>query len=236
MEAGKLRQLGSPREVFARPANTFVANFIGSTPMNLLPGTVSNPNGSGHDSGAVGMVSVAGGSLFATTFSVPSGAEDRRRTTRVRFTLATGDVTGPSAARLLRRTSGRSPGSVDRDGTLIGVTVPRRTTDSLRPARPRLRHRRRGFSCTTGVRRPPRPPTGHGRLMAVTSYRRRWTLDDRAESVWHSLPVDIPADCPAARHIDRPISRGCRHRPRLRGRQVGAGWSGAARAACSPST
>jgi hypothetical protein len=32
--------------------------------------------------------------------------------------------------------------------------------------------------------------------MAVTSYSRRWTLDDRAESVWHSLPVDIPADCP----------------------------------------
>jgi hypothetical protein len=32
--------------------------------------------------------------------------------------------------------------------------------------------------------------------MAVTSYRRRWTLDDRADSVWHSLPVDVPADCP----------------------------------------
>ncbi|WP_405063739.1 CehA/McbA family metallohydrolase [Kribbella sp. NBC_01505] len=32
--------------------------------------------------------------------------------------------------------------------------------------------------------------------MAVTSYRRVWTLDDRAESVWHSLPVDVPADCP----------------------------------------
>jgi hypothetical protein len=32
--------------------------------------------------------------------------------------------------------------------------------------------------------------------MAVTSYRRRWTLDDRAESVWHSLPIDIPAGCP----------------------------------------
>ncbi len=32
--------------------------------------------------------------------------------------------------------------------------------------------------------------------MAVTSYRRRWTLDDRATSVWHSLPVDIPAGCP----------------------------------------
>ena len=29
-----------PREVFHRPANTFVANFIGSTPMNLLPGAL----------------------------------------------------------------------------------------------------------------------------------------------------------------------------------------------------
>ncbi|MGP4113541.1 ABC transporter ATP-binding protein [Streptomyces sp. 4N509B] len=40
MEAGRIRQLGTPTEVFRRPANTFVASFIGSTPMNLLPGTV----------------------------------------------------------------------------------------------------------------------------------------------------------------------------------------------------
>lgn len=38
MDGGRLRQLATPREVFQRPANTFVANFIGSTPMNLLPG------------------------------------------------------------------------------------------------------------------------------------------------------------------------------------------------------
>jgi hypothetical protein len=31
--------------------------------------------------------------------------------------------------------------------------------------------------------------------MAVTSFKRRWTLDDRAESVWHSLPVDVPPGC-----------------------------------------
>jgi multiple sugar transport system ATP-binding protein len=42
MEAGRIRQLGTPREVFRRPANTFVASFIGSTPMNLLEGTVSD--------------------------------------------------------------------------------------------------------------------------------------------------------------------------------------------------
>lgn len=40
MKAGKLQQLGSPREVFQRPANTFVASFIGSTPMNLVDASV----------------------------------------------------------------------------------------------------------------------------------------------------------------------------------------------------
>jgi multiple sugar transport system ATP-binding protein len=40
MADGKIRQLGTPREVFQRPADTFVANFIGSTPMNLLDGIV----------------------------------------------------------------------------------------------------------------------------------------------------------------------------------------------------
>ncbi len=44
LEDGRIRQLGTPREVFGRPANTFVANFIGSTPMNLLPATVSGPD------------------------------------------------------------------------------------------------------------------------------------------------------------------------------------------------
>jgi multiple sugar transport system ATP-binding protein len=40
LESGRLRQLGTPREVFQRPADTFVANFIGSTPMNQLDGTI----------------------------------------------------------------------------------------------------------------------------------------------------------------------------------------------------
>jgi multiple sugar transport system ATP-binding protein len=38
MESGRIRQLGTPREVFQRPSNVFVASFIGSTPMNLLEG------------------------------------------------------------------------------------------------------------------------------------------------------------------------------------------------------
>ena len=38
MNAGKLEQIGTPEEVYARPASTFVAGFIGSPPMNLLHG------------------------------------------------------------------------------------------------------------------------------------------------------------------------------------------------------
>ncbi len=40
MEAGRIRQLATPAEIYNRPASLFVASFIGSTPMNLLPGTV----------------------------------------------------------------------------------------------------------------------------------------------------------------------------------------------------
>jgi multiple sugar transport system ATP-binding protein len=41
MEAGKIRQLGTPVEVFKQPANLFVAGFIGSLRMNLLPARVT---------------------------------------------------------------------------------------------------------------------------------------------------------------------------------------------------
>jgi len=38
MNAGRIEQTGTPEEVYARPATTFVAGFIGSPPMNLLTG------------------------------------------------------------------------------------------------------------------------------------------------------------------------------------------------------
>ncbi|MBO3752320.1 ABC transporter ATP-binding protein [Streptosporangiaceae bacterium NEAU-GS5] len=41
MDAGRIAQIGTPAEVFQRPATTFVASFIGSTPMNLIPGEIA---------------------------------------------------------------------------------------------------------------------------------------------------------------------------------------------------
>jgi sn-glycerol 3-phosphate transport system ATP-binding protein len=37
MNAGRAEQIGAPLEVYANPATTFVASFIGSPPMNLIP-------------------------------------------------------------------------------------------------------------------------------------------------------------------------------------------------------
>ena len=42
MRDGKIQQVGTPREVYERPANAFVAQFIGTPPMNLLKATVED--------------------------------------------------------------------------------------------------------------------------------------------------------------------------------------------------
>ena len=41
MNAGVLQQVGTPEEIYNRPANMFVAGFIGSPPMNFLNGTLT---------------------------------------------------------------------------------------------------------------------------------------------------------------------------------------------------
>jgi multiple sugar transport system ATP-binding protein len=40
MDRGRVEQVGTPAEVYARPANRFVASFLGDPPMNLLAGEV----------------------------------------------------------------------------------------------------------------------------------------------------------------------------------------------------
>lgn len=42
MDHGRIRQVGSPEEIYDQPADTFVATFLGSPPMNLVPDTASN--------------------------------------------------------------------------------------------------------------------------------------------------------------------------------------------------
>jgi sn-glycerol 3-phosphate transport system ATP-binding protein len=58
MAGGRIQQLGDPQDVYDRPANLFVAGFIGSPPMNLLP------------------AAVRGGTLTAGTASMPLPVPD----------------------------------------------------------------------------------------------------------------------------------------------------------------
>ena len=51
MHAGRLQQVGTPHEVYGSPKNLFVAQFIGSPPMNIFPpGLIGLP---GHPEGTV---------------------------------------------------------------------------------------------------------------------------------------------------------------------------------------
>lgn len=42
---GRLQQIGTPHELLETPANLFMARFIGTPPMNLLPGNVNQRDG-----------------------------------------------------------------------------------------------------------------------------------------------------------------------------------------------
>ncbi|MGI9603180.1 MAG: ABC transporter ATP-binding protein [Acidimicrobiales bacterium] len=54
IDQGRLQQVDEPRLLYGRPANLFVARFIGSPPMNILPGAVADD---------LGHVNLAGGTL-----------------------------------------------------------------------------------------------------------------------------------------------------------------------------
>ena len=53
MNGGRAEQVGAPLEVYAAPASTFVAAFIGSPPMNLVSGRLSADGGALEGEGGV---------------------------------------------------------------------------------------------------------------------------------------------------------------------------------------
>jgi multiple sugar transport system ATP-binding protein len=117
MEAGRICQIGTPREVFGRPATTFVANFIGSTPMNLLPGSIRD-----------GTVSVGGARL-----DLPAGVSGvtagdrvivgiRPEYLTVSTASADGALTGDVS--IIEHLGAASLVTVEVDGAFVGATVP----------------------------------------------------------------------------------------------------------------
>ena len=60
LEAGRIQQAGRPLDLYYHPSNTFVATFLGSPPMNLLPAQI----GSGGNAGAPVTIKTMSGLTF----------------------------------------------------------------------------------------------------------------------------------------------------------------------------
>lgn len=72
LNGGRVEQIGTPLEVYARPASTFVAGFIGSPPMNLIP--VARNNGADSATAQMRVVQKEGDSSAAATLGhLPMG-------------------------------------------------------------------------------------------------------------------------------------------------------------------
>jgi len=69
LNGGQVEQFGTPEELFQRPANRFVATFIGSPRMNIFAGTIAGIDGAGVTVSAPGLGTMklpfAGGALAA---------------------------------------------------------------------------------------------------------------------------------------------------------------------------
>ena len=74
MNAGHIEQLGTPSELYEQPRTAFVASFLGIS--NLLPGTISGPDGVRLDDGTV--VRVPKGTLNGTTGRVAVGVRPEK--------------------------------------------------------------------------------------------------------------------------------------------------------------
>jgi sn-glycerol 3-phosphate transport system ATP-binding protein len=59
MNGGRIEQTGAPTQVYRRPATRFVATFIGSPAMNLVPGKVASPDTVETAGGRIGFVADA---------------------------------------------------------------------------------------------------------------------------------------------------------------------------------
>ncbi len=72
LNQGAVQQFGTPEEIYERPANTFVADFMGSPPMNLIPAVLD------------GNTLVFGGGQRLAAPHVPAGRDGQAVTVGIR--------------------------------------------------------------------------------------------------------------------------------------------------------
>jgi sn-glycerol 3-phosphate transport system ATP-binding protein len=139
MNAGRVEQTGTPGQVYRFPATRFVATFIGSPAMNLLPGRITGP----------GEVEVAGGGSIAFdegAFAVDAGASEVEVGRPVEIGIRPEDLrlAGPgegtlTLAKALTEELGATRlihGTVEDTAVVVALTGPAPAGDSVRLAVP----------------------------------------------------------------------------------------------------
>jgi multiple sugar transport system ATP-binding protein len=100
MRDGVIQQCATPEEIYERPANRFVASFMGSPPMNFVAGELADVNGTRtFRSSAITLPLTHPGTPSPAQPSVPSGTgqDDRRVVLGIRpedITISTTPVDG----------------------------------------------------------------------------------------------------------------------------------------------
>jgi multiple sugar transport system ATP-binding protein len=110
MNKGYVQQLGTPKEVYDSPANLFVATFMGSPAMNILPATIEMQNGAPH-----AVIQDADGALRALRLSQAGYAAQAGRP--VLLGIRPEAVTDPEGA-------DRKSGNIQRLANRVTVTEP----------------------------------------------------------------------------------------------------------------
>lgn len=77
MRDGRIEQVGSPRELYARPENIFVAQFLGTPRMNILPATITEDGrGTLADGRSIALPPLAAPRAAGTPLSIGIRPED----------------------------------------------------------------------------------------------------------------------------------------------------------------
>ena len=87
LKDGRVEQVGTPMELYHHPGNLFVAQFIGSPAMNIVPATIENP-------GATTAIAITGGLKAEVPVATPADAKGASISFGVRpedLRLASGD-------------------------------------------------------------------------------------------------------------------------------------------------
>ena len=87
LNGGRVEQVGAPLELYENPGNLFVAKFIGSPAMNIIPATIKR-------AGAQTSIELVGGKTLSVDISTPDGEDGKAASFGVRpedLSVVTGD-------------------------------------------------------------------------------------------------------------------------------------------------